>query len=144
MPVDAAYVDTSVLGAYYCPEPLSEAAESALLAVREPCISTLTEVEFASLVARKRRLRELSERQATEVLRLFDEHVTDGHYRRLALGTEHFLRAREMITARQSSLHTLDALHLAAALLIDAPLLTADQLLARAARRHDAATILVK
>jgi uncharacterized protein len=144
MPVDAAYVDTSVLGAYYCPEPLSEAAESALLAVREPCISTLTEVEFASLVARKRRLRELSERQATEVLRLFDEHVTDGHYRRLALGTEHLLRAREMITARQSSLHTLDALHLAAALLIVAPLLTADKLLARAARRHDAATILVK
>jgi hypothetical protein len=35
-----------------CADRLSEAAESALLAVREPCIGTLTEVEFASLIAR--------------------------------------------------------------------------------------------
>ena len=144
MPVDAAYIDTRVLGAYYCPEQLSEAAEAALLAVREPCISALTEVEFTSLVARKRRLRELNDRQATEVVRLFDQHVTDGHYRRLALGTQHYLRARDLIAMRGSSLRTLDALHLAATLLSDIPLLTADQPLARAARRHGAAIILVK
>lgn len=53
MPADSAYIDTSVLGAYYCPEPLSGAAEAALLELRDPCISPLTEVEFASLVARK-------------------------------------------------------------------------------------------
>lgn len=62
MPADSAYVDTSVLGAYYCPEPLSGAAEAALLALRDPCISPLTEVEFTSLVARKRRLKELRAR----------------------------------------------------------------------------------
>ena len=144
MPADAAYVDTSVLGAYYCPEPLSEAAESALLAVRDPCISSLNEVEFASLIARKRRLREISDRQAAEVLSLFDQHVAEGHYRRIAVGAGHFLRARDLIATPRSSLHTLDALHLAVALMIDAPLLTADQLLARAARRHGATAILVK
>ncbi len=41
MPADSAYVDTSVLGAYYCPEPLSGAAEAALLELRDPCISPL-------------------------------------------------------------------------------------------------------
>ena len=144
MPVDSAYIDTSVLGAYYCPELLSEAAESALVGVRTPCISTLTEVEFASLIARKRRLRELTDRQATEVFDLFGQHVAAGQYRRLALDTGHFLRARDLIAAPRSSLHTLDALHLAVALMIDVPLLTADQLLARAARRHGATAILVK
>lgn len=144
MPADAAYVDTSVLGAYYCPEPLSGAAEDALLRLREPCISSLTEVEFASLVARKRRLRELGGREAGEVLRLFGRHVSDGHYRRLPLGTEHFLRARELIASMASTLTTLDALHLAVALAAAVPVLTADRNFARAARRHDAASILVK
>lgn len=41
-------VDTSVLGAYYCPEPLGPAAESALQRLDDPVISTLTEVEFAA------------------------------------------------------------------------------------------------
>jgi predicted nucleic acid-binding protein len=144
MPVDSAYVDTSVLGAYYCPEPLSTAAEAALLRLQEPCISPLTEVEFASLIARKRRLRELSERQATEVLRLFGQHVADGYYRRLPLGAEHFLRARDLIASMASALSTLDALHLSVALSAGIPLLTADRDFARAARRHDAPANLVK
>ena len=78
MPADSAYVDTSVLGAYYCPGPLSSAAEAALVRLQEPCISPLTEVEFASLIARKRRLGELGEREAGEVIRLFGQHVADG------------------------------------------------------------------
>ena len=144
MPAESAYVDTSVLGAYYCPEPLSAAAEVALLRLQEPCISPLTEVEFASLIARKRRLRELRERQATEVLRLFGQHVADGYYRRLPLGTEHFLRARDLIASMASALTTLDALHLSVALSSGIPLLTADRDFARAARRHDATAHLVK
>jgi len=144
MPAESAYVDTSVLGAYYCPEPLSAAAEAALLRLQEPCISPLTEVEFASLIARKRRLRELRERQATEVLRLFGQHVADGYYRRLPLGTEHFLRARDLIASMASALTTLDALHLSVALSSGIPLLTADRDFARAARRHDATAHLVK
>ena len=144
MPADSAYVDTSVLGAYYCPEPLSGAAETALLKVRDPCISPLTEVEFASLISRKRRLKELGARQAAEVLRLFGQHVSEGYYRRLPLGTEHFFRARDLIGSMASALSTLDALHLAVTLSAGIPLLTADRDFARAASRHDASATLVK
>ena len=144
MPADSAYVDTCVLGAYYCPEPLSSAAEVALLKLRDPCISALTEVEFASLVARKRRLRELGEREANEVLRLFGQHVAEGYFRRLSLGTEHFFRARDLIGSMASALSTLDALHLSVALSACIPLLTADRDFARAARRDDATANLIK
>jgi predicted nucleic acid-binding protein len=144
MPADSAYVDTSVLGAYYCSEPLSSAAEAALLALQDPCISPLTEVEFASLVACKRRLKELGAREAAEVLRLFGQHVSEGYYRRLPLGTDHFFRARDLIGSMAGTLSTLDALHLSMALSANIPLLTADRDFARAARRHDATATLVK
>lgn len=141
MPAASAYVDTSVLGAYYCPEALSAAAERALRAVETPVISTLTEVEFTSLVARKRRLGELTSRQAMDVLELFQAHVDEGHYRRRSLTAEHFLRARDLIGSLTTALRTLDALHLAVTLYEDLPLLTADRDLARAARRHRARTL---
>jgi predicted nucleic acid-binding protein len=144
MPAVSAYVDTSVLGAYYCPEPLSATAETALRDLATPVISTLTEVEFASLIARKRRLRELTERQARAILDLFTEHVAAGFYRRVPLGTEHFLRARDLVATLSSALRTLDALHLAAALAENLPLLTADRDLVRAAKRHAAAAILLR
>jgi predicted nucleic acid-binding protein len=138
MPAASAYVDTSVLGAYYCPEALSTAAERTLRAIATPVISTLTEVELTSLIARKRRLGELTARQALDVLELFQTHVDEGYYRRLTLGAEHYLRARELIGSLTTALHTLDALHLAVALGEDLPLLTADRDLARAARRYHA------
>jgi hypothetical protein len=140
MPADSTYVDTSVLGAYYCPEPLSSAAESALLKLRDPCISPLTEVEFASLVARKRRLQGNRSKRCTSPVR----SSRPSYFRRLPLGTEHFLRARDLIGSMASALSTLDALHLAVALSAGIPMLTADRDFARAARRHDASVILIK
>jgi uncharacterized protein len=140
----SAYVDTSVLGAYYCPEPLSAPAETALRKLDTPVISTLTEVEFASLIARKRRLRELTERQGRAILDLFAEHVAAGSYHRVSLATDHFLRARDLVATTSIALRTLDALHLAVALIEDLPLLTADRDLGRAAKRHRAAAILLR
>ncbi len=144
MPAADAYVDTSVLGAYYCPEALSAAAEAALQRLAAPVISTLTEVEFASLIARKRRLRELTTAQAHRVLELFGSHVQEGFYRRVPLGPEHCLRARDLIAGMTSALRTLDALHLAIALTEDLPLLSADRDFVRAARRHKAAAVLLR
>ena len=37
-----AYVDTSVLVAYYCPEPLSERVQSFLLSQDRPALSSMT------------------------------------------------------------------------------------------------------
>lgn len=142
MVVESAYIDTSVLGAYYCPEPLSSAAELALRNVRTPAISNLTLVEFSSLLARKRQLKELDSGRASQVAETFGNHVDDGFYRRIAIGAEHFIRAQQLIGAA-TSLRTLDALHLVVALTEEIPILTADGKLASTARKLKAAVILV-
>jgi predicted nucleic acid-binding protein len=144
MPDESVYIDTSVLGAYYCPEASSASAEHALRQIAAPVISTLTEVEFSSLIARKRRLRELSQRQAAEILDLFGVHVAEGFYRRISLTSEHFLKARQLVGASNSVLRTLDALLLAVAITETLALMTADRDLAKAAKRHRAQVILVK
>ena len=75
MPDTGVYVDTSVLGAYYCPEPLSAISEDSLRKIKAPVISVLSEVEFGALISRKQRLRELSQRRAREILDLFESQV---------------------------------------------------------------------
>jgi uncharacterized protein len=144
MPDKGVYVDTSVLGAYYCPEPLSGTAESTLRKIRGPVVSTLSDVEFCSLISRKRRLSELTERQASEILNLFDAHVAEGFYRRISLSAEHFFKARQLVSVADSGLRTLDALHLAAAVTESLTMLTANRELAKAARRFKAGAILIK
>lgn len=130
------YVDASVLGAYYCPEPLSATADEALRRIEDPVISSLTEVEFCSLIAKKYRLKELTESKARRVLETFTTHVADSYYQRLMLNAEHYTRARHLIGSFSATLHTLDALHLALAMSEKLSLLTADNILATAARRQ--------
>jgi predicted nucleic acid-binding protein len=130
MPNESAYIDTSVLGAYYCPELLSPAAEDALRRIEAPVISILSEVEFCSLISKRQRLKEIDQRQAKEILDLFATHVAEGFYRRMALTAEHYLKARQLIAAMDIKLHTLDALHLSAAAAETLTLLTADRSLA--------------
>jgi uncharacterized protein len=144
MPADSAYIDTSILGAYYCPESLSAAAESALRAIRSPVISLLSEVEFSSLISSKRRLKEINDAQARAILDLLATHVAEGSYRRIPVTTEHFLKARQLLAAAKIPLHTLDALHLSVAITEKLPLLTADRDLAKAAKRHKSRVILIK
>jgi len=141
---ESAYVDTSILGAYYCPEPLSAAAENALRQFKTPVISLLSEVEFCSLISKKYRLHELRERQAKEIIDLFSNHVAEGFYRRISLNTEHFIKARLLVASMDSSLRTWDALHLAVALAEGLTLVTADREFARAGKRHKATTLLIR
>jgi len=144
MPNESAYIDTSVLGAYYCPELISAAAEDALRRIAAPVISILSEVEFCSLISKKRRLKELNQRQAKEILDLFATHVAEGFYRRMVLTAEHYLKARQLIASMEIKLHTLDALHLSAATAETLTLLTADRDLAAAAKRHKCGVHLIK
>jgi predicted nucleic acid-binding protein len=141
---EGVYVDTSVLGAYYCPEPLSEKAEDILRNIPGPVISSLSDVEFCSLISRKRQLKELSERQANEILALFDSHVAQGFYRRISLSAGHFLKARQLISDTGNGLRTLDGLHLAAAVTESLTMLTADRNLAKIAKRLKTDVILIK
>lgn len=141
---EGVYVDTSVLGAYYCPEALSGKAEDALRKVPGPVISSLSDMEFASLISRKRQLKELSEREANEILALFDSHVAQGFYRRISLSAVHFLKARQLISDADNSLRTLDALHLAATLTESLTMLTADKVLAKIAKKFKTGIIFIQ
>lgn len=141
---ESGYVDTSILGAYYCPEALSAAAEKALRQLKTPVISVLSEVEFCSLISKKYRLGELRQREAKEILDLFSNHVAEGFYRRISLNSEQFIKARQLVASMDTSLRTLDALHLVVALSDGLTLVTADREFARAAKRHKADTLLVR
>ena len=127
------YIDTSVLVAYYLPEPLSERAERGLRRGGTPSISPLVELEFASVLARKVRARELAPAAARAALEQFRAHQEEGLYRRLEIGEAHYEQARRWVEALRTPLRTLDALHLSVAASAGDTLLTADKQLARAA-----------
>ncbi|MFZ0959860.1 MAG: type II toxin-antitoxin system VapC family toxin [Terriglobia bacterium] len=126
------YVDTSVLAAYYCPEPLSEQAQRALAQEDERAISSLVELEFVSALARKVRTHEMHRQDAHRILAVFQSHLEEGIYTRLGVDAAHFGRAREWLATFVVPLHTLDALHVALAAMKGCSLMTADAPLAQA------------
>lgn len=126
------YLDTSVLAALYIPERLSAAAATAIGSATA-AISALTEVEFASAVARRLRERTISAADGALVLRTFDAHLADRRYRRLPVTVETFVEASGLLRSGKAPLSTLDSLHLAIAASNRESLCTADRQLARAA-----------
>ncbi len=128
------YIDTSVIVAYYYPEPLSEKAEVFLMAHLHPAISTLTEVEMFSALSRKIREGELYRKDAARIVAKFLSHV-DGHfYTHLFVEPHHYRLARDWIGLFNTNLKTLDALHLAIAHGEGLTFVTADQGLAESAK----------
>ena len=125
------YVDTSVVVAYYCPEPLSSKAQRVLQEQSELAISSLVEVEFASAMARKVRTREMRLTDAQRVLVVFQAHLDQGIFTRLPIERQHFAKALEWLASFRIPLRTLDALHVALAAIEGAPMITADAALAR-------------
>ena len=128
------YVDTSVLAAYYCPEPLSLVAERTLRSVTAPAISELTLVEFTSAVSRKIREKTLSRESGVRVMAQFEAHVEEGYYEVLSLKARDYRLAKSWLGKFQGTLRTLDALHLSVAECAAASVLTADRRLAIEAR----------
>lgn len=126
------YLDTSALAALYIPEALSAAA-AALVGSAPPAISVLTEVEFASVVARRLRDRSIPAADGARVLQAFDTHVAERRYRRLAITADTYAGAGKLLRAGGPALSTLDALHLVVAASNREALCTADRQLARAA-----------
>jgi hypothetical protein len=124
-----------VLIAYYCPEPFSGPAQRALNEEDDWAISWLVEVEFMSALARKVRAREMRPSEGRRVHALFQSHLEQGIYNRLAMERPHFAKAREWLATFTVPLHTLDALHVAVAALQGCPLLTTDVALAKACAR---------
>ena len=130
-----AYIDTSVLVAYYCPEPLSHAAEESVRKADPPVISPLVEVEMFSAVAAKTRTGEMDAEAARRVLSCFRKHCAHGVFAIVSIGAREYAAACEWISAFSTPLRTVDALHLAAAFANGLTILTADKNLARSARK---------
>ncbi len=127
------YIDTSVLIAYYLPEPLSARAERLLRRGGTPAISALVEIEFASVLGRKVRARELAASAARSAQERLRDHLDNGMYLRLDIGAAHYEQARRWVEAFKPPLRTLDALHLSIAAEANSTLLTADVQLSRVA-----------
>jgi len=129
------YIDTSVLVSYYCPEPLSEAAERIILRSDKPSLSALTEVELASALSRKMREKEISQVDANRVITKFQSHLDQFLFKRIPLEREHYSLAFNWLIQLSIPLKTLDALHLAVAAGNNLQVITADRQLARSAQK---------
>jgi hypothetical protein len=138
-----AYLDTSVVVAYYYPEALSLQAQDVLRQQAIPALSFLTEVEFASAVAKKVRQDELSRVDGNRILAKFTSHVDAGLYRMITVKKHHWQLAKGWISLMTTPLRTLDALHLAIASSEDLQLITMDRQLAKAAELLDLDVVLV-
>jgi len=136
-----AYLDTSVLAAYYCPERISAKVQRRIERLAQATISPLVELELHSAVAGKVRAGEFDLPAARRVLAMFQVHVSDGLFAIVPIGAREFDLSRRWIAEFRTPLRTLDVLHLAAAFANDLPLLTADRDLAKAAKllsvKHD-------
>lgn len=128
------YIDTSVLVAYYCPEPISETSEMLILSSNRPCISTLTEVEFASALSRKVREKSLSPEDGNKIFNQFQSHLEQSLYGLTSVENRHYQTAKNWIGQFSTPLKTLDALHLAITAESGLTLLTADKHLETSAK----------
>jgi len=127
------YVDTTVLVAYYCPEPLSEKAEAFITAHTRPAISNLSELELFSAISRKIREGGLDRADGSRIVAKFLSHLDDLFYTKLIIEPYHYRLARDWIGQFTTSLRSLDAIHLAVASSERVTLITADEGLAKSA-----------
>ncbi len=128
------YIDTSVLTAYYCPEPLSEKAEKIIITSGKPAISSLTHLELFSAISKK--VREgLHPEDGNKIIRQFEYHLIEQKlYRQLDIDEHHYTMAANWVAQFNTPLRSLDGLHLAVSSAAQLNLLTADIKLAEAAR----------
>jgi len=130
------YLDTSVLVAYYYPEPISASIEKFIRTLSRPTICFLTEVEFASALSKKVRENTLTPEDASRIEAQFQSHVQEGLFTRLMIDDDHYQRARSWILQFAVPLRSLDAIHLAVAARNRLKLASSDRRLSDAARHY--------
>ena len=91
------YLDTSILAAYYCPEPLSEKVERIVINVKRPCISSLNEIELASAISRKIREKNLTPDDGNKIYNQFQIHLKESLYRLISVEDRHYQTAKNWI-----------------------------------------------
>jgi uncharacterized protein len=127
------YADTSLLLPIYVPEANSELANRAVQGETELLISDLTVAEFLVGLARKVKLGTLPSERADEVRAAFEQHMSEGFLQRVALVGAHSEAAGQLASRSPVMLRTLNAIHLAVAVELEAALATLDGRLSDAA-----------
>ena len=121
------YVNTSILVAYYCPEPLSVQVQDLLVQQVMPALSSLTEAEFFSAIAKKVRTEEIRKADGNRILAMFSSHLETNLFTFVEVKNHHWKLARGWLSLFSASLRTLDALHLAIASAEGLQVVTADK-----------------
>jgi predicted nucleic acid-binding protein len=112
------YLDSSALAKLYVPEPESDALEAFLRGRRDLLVSELAITEVLSAVARRRREGLLTAFQAAEIRDAVLSDADSGSLRRLDMSPMVHREAERLLFQLDSvALRTLDALHVALALL---------------------------
>ncbi|MGK7893569.1 MAG: type II toxin-antitoxin system VapC family toxin [Xenococcus sp. (in: cyanobacteria)] len=127
------YLDTSVIAPFYWSEALSDKVEELLRSETARGLSQLVEVELFSALSRRVRMRQISQAEASAITHRFQTHLNRDFYLRIPIESVHYQLARDWISRFNTSLRTLDALHLACASHNNICLVTADEALAASA-----------
>jgi predicted nucleic acid-binding protein len=136
-PVGTCYIDTSALIKRYVEEDGSDAFEAFCESPRlDGVVSPLGVTEFGSVLQRRLRTGELTQRHTSAMRQRLLADISTGGWRIIAFEADVFSTADHLLSDLGAPLSTLDALHLACALRHGAPALaTADRQLAAAARK---------
>jgi uncharacterized protein len=127
------YLDTSVIAPFYWAEVLSDTVQELLRTETKPSLSQLVEVELFSALSRRVRMREISQEEARAIANRFQTHLDNDFYLRIPIEPINYQLARGWISRFNTSLRTLDAIHLACASSNNLCLVTADEALAASA-----------
>lgn len=119
------YCDASALGKVYLREPETKQVEALLGGRRDVIVSELSITEVVSSIARRRREGALTEDAAARVRSRILADLEAGFFLRSDLTPETHREAEKVLLASALALRTLDALHIAGALLAGAASLAA-------------------
>jgi len=108
-----AYLDTSVLAKWYLNEENTDIATAYIRSLDRAIISSLSITEMRSLLSRRRRMHDFSEKIEQQLYATFLNDIDCGYLSVEPLINEHFIVASHLIaTLPNIPLRTLDALHL--------------------------------
>lgn len=126
------YLDASVIVPLFLPDRFTGRSETLVRKLAPvPILSNFAAAEFASAVSRLVRMRERSTAEARVALADFDEWATSAI--RVEIGPADIAQAESFLRRLDLPLRTMDAIHIAAAGRINAPLATFDRRMAETA-----------
>jgi predicted nucleic acid-binding protein len=110
------YLDTSVLAKWYLSESNSERVAEYIIGLNQAAVSTLTKTEMRCLLARRKRMQEISSELEAQIYATFLDDISQGHLSLYKVADKHLESASNLISILPNySLRTLDAMHLAIA-----------------------------